>query len=170
MWKDTSKISQRKKICRCGGKLRRGLRFWVILLFERHSAACCGSGWALDYFRCLFSCTGSWSPYGIGLYFSKEESESESTACTGTAVHDPGLVGRFFASTSILPSFSRFIVGRLHPSTTLVLLVAFSPSLRSCRRFLDLWLNRARGIPTEALPKFRGEALLCCRHFCSRVQ
>ena len=93
-----------------------------------------------------------------------------SAACTGTAVHDPGLVGRFFASTSILPSVSRFIVGRLHPSTTLVLLVASSPSLRSCRRFLDLWLNRARGIPTEALPKFRGEALLRCHHFCSRVQ
>ena len=30
--------------------------------------------------------------------------------CTGTAVHDPGLVGRFFAITSILPSFSRFMV------------------------------------------------------------
>ena len=102
--------------------------------------------------------------------FLKRESESESTACTGTAVHDPGLVGRFFASTSILPSVSRFIVGRLHPSTTLVLLVASSPSLRSCRRFLDLWLNRARGIPTEALLKFRGEALLRCFHFCSRVQ
>ena len=37
--------------------------------------------------------------------FLKGESESESTACTGTAVHDPGFVGRFFASTSILPSF-----------------------------------------------------------------
>ena len=40
--------------------------------------------------------------------FLKGESESESTACTGTAVYD------------------------------LVLLVASSPALRSCRRFLDL--------------------------------
>ncbi len=52
----------------------------------------------------------------------------------------------------------------------LVSLVASSPSRRSCRRFLDLWLNRARGIPTEALLKFRAEARLRCRHFCSRVQ
>ena len=45
-----------------------------------------------------------------GLYFSNEEPESESAACTGTAAHDPGLVDRFFAITSILPSFSRFMV------------------------------------------------------------
>ena len=72
--------------------------------------------------------------------FLKGESESESTACTGTAVHDPGfcwsllrqhfdpavvfsiycrplapvhdpgLVRCFFTITSILPSFSRFMV------------------------------------------------------------
>ena len=42
----------------------------------------------------------------------KKSHESESAACTSTAVHvhDPGLVGCFFAITSILPSFSRFMV------------------------------------------------------------
>jgi hypothetical protein len=92
------------------------------------------------FFRYLFSCTGSWSPYGIGLYFSEEESGVRvhrlhghsrprpwscwsllrqhfdpavvfSIYCRPLApVHDPGLVGCFFAVTSILPSFSRFMV------------------------------------------------------------
>jgi hypothetical protein len=33
--------------CGCGGKFRRGLRYWVILLFVCHPAAC--GGWALEW-------------------------------------------------------------------------------------------------------------------------
>ena len=109
-----------------------------------------------------------------GLYFSKEEPRVRVGRLHGHSRPRPwsswSLLRRHHFDPAVVFSIYCRPLARAQPSTTLVLLVASSPSLRSCRRFPDLWLNRARGIPTEALLKFRGEALLRCFHFCSRVQ
>ena len=79
-----------------------------------------------------------------GLYFSKEEPRVRVGRLHGHSRPRPrpwscwSLLRRHHFDPAVVFSIYCRPLARAQPSTTLVLLVASSPALRSCRRFLDL--------------------------------